>query len=126
MNNAYDFAFFIVLIINNNATTNKVLVFHPVQSSGLHWTADISIMFVIIQSIIQWTPVDSDWTLSPLDFHWTLKSGLQSSLSPVDWTGLDSSGLGIPPATLAWREGHWNPLESTGVHWSPHGLRGGG
>jgi hypothetical protein len=65
--------------------------------------------------------VDSDWTLSPLDWDWTLKSGLQSSWSPVDWTGLDwtgleSSGLGIAPANLAWQESHWNPLESTRVH----------
>ena len=69
------------------------------QSSGLHWT-----------------PLDFDWTLSPLDWDWTLKSGLQSSGSPVDWTGLDSSGLGIVPANLAWQNGHWNPVESTGVH----------
>jgi hypothetical protein len=34
----------------------------------------------------------------------------------LDWTGLESSGLGIAPANLAWQEGHWNPLESTGVH----------
>ncbi|KIJ95210.1 hypothetical protein K443DRAFT_109173, partial [Laccaria amethystina LaAM-08-1] len=33
---------------------------------------------------------------------WTLKSGLQSSGSSVDWTGLDSSGLAIVPANLAW------------------------
>jgi len=83
-------------------------------------------MFVLIQSIFHWTPldstgfhwipVDSDWTLSPLDFDWTLKSGLESSQSPVEWTGLDwtwiqwtghctsQSGL-----SLAW-------LESTGIH----------
>ena len=60
--------------------------------------------------------MDFDWTLSPLDCDWTLKSGLQSSGSPVDQTGLDSSGLGIVPANLAWQIGHWNPLESSGVH----------
>ena len=53
---------------------------------------------------------------SPLDCDWTLKSGLQSGGSPVDQTGLDSSGLGIVPANLAWQIGHWNPLESSGVH----------
>jgi hypothetical protein len=45
---------------------------------------------------------------SPVGVQWT-----------TDWTGLESSGLGIAPANLAWQEGHWNPLESTGVHWSP-------
>ena len=34
----------------------------------------------------------------------------------VQWTGLDSSGLGFVPANLAWQNGHWNPLESSGVH----------
>ena len=58
--------------------------------------------------------MDSDCTQSPLDWDWTLKSGLQSSVGPVDWTGLD-----IAPANLAWQEGHWNPVESTGVQWSP-------
>ena len=37
----------------------------------------------------------------------------------VQWTRLDSSGLGIVPANLAWQIGHWNPLESSGVQWSP-------
>ncbi|EDR06612.1 uncharacterized protein LACBIDRAFT_328451 [Laccaria bicolor S238N-H82] len=31
--------------------------------------------------------------LFPLDWDWTLKSGWQSSGSPVDWTGLDWTGL---------------------------------
>ena len=29
---------------------------------------------------------------------------------------MDWSGLGFVPANLAWQNGHWNPLESTGVH----------
>ena len=41
-------------------------------------------------------------------------SGLQ--WTGLDWTGLDSSGLGFVPANLAWQNGHWNPLESSGVH----------
>ncbi|KIJ99605.1 hypothetical protein K443DRAFT_101910 [Laccaria amethystina LaAM-08-1] len=52
-------------------------------------------MFVIIQSIIQWTPVDSDWTL---------KSGLQSSLSPVDW---------------GFHQPIWPGKRATGINWSP-------
>jgi hypothetical protein len=96
-------------------------MFHSVQSSGLQWTADLGIMFVIIQSLIQWTPVDFDWTLSPLDCDWTLKSGLQSSGSPVDWTGLDWTPVdwalyqSIWPGKMATGI-HWSPLESTGVH----------
>jgi hypothetical protein len=103
-------------------------MFHSVQSSGLQWTADLGIMFVIIQSLIQWTPVDFDWTLSPLDCDWTLKSGLQSSGSPVDWTGLDSGLQWTGHCTSQSGLAKW-PLESTGIHWSPlesHGLRGGG
>ena len=49
---------------------------------------------------IQWTPLDWDWTLK--------------------------SGLGFVPANLAWQNWHWNPLESSGVQWSPYGLCGGG
>ena len=41
---------------------------------------------------------------------------VQWESSGLDWTGLDSSGLGIVPANLAWQNGHWNPLESSGVH----------
>ncbi|KIJ90265.1 hypothetical protein K443DRAFT_116835, partial [Laccaria amethystina LaAM-08-1] len=64
-----------------------------------------------------WTPVDSDWTLSPVDWDWTLKSGLQSSGSPVDWTGLDWTGwTGHCTSQSGLARG---PLESTGVHWSP-------
>ena len=73
---------------------------HSVQSSGVHWTADIGIMFVVIQSIFQWNPVDWDWTL---------KSGLESSESPVDWTGLD----------WALYQPIWPGKRATGIHWSP-------
>jgi hypothetical protein len=65
--------------------------------------------------------VDFDWTLSPLDCDWTLKSGLQSSGSPVDWTGLDWTPVdwalyqSIWPGKMATGI-HWSPLESTGVH----------
>jgi len=34
----------------------------------------------------------------------------------MDWTGLESSGLGIVPASLAWVWPGWSPLESTGIH----------
>ncbi|EDR13064.1 uncharacterized protein LACBIDRAFT_322484 [Laccaria bicolor S238N-H82] len=58
---------------------------------------------------------------SPLDWDWTLKSGWQSSGSPVDWTGLDWTGHSASQSGLV-----RGPLESTGVHWSPYGLCGGG
>ena len=65
------------------------------------------------------------WTLSPLDWDWTQKSGLQSTGSPVESSGLDWTGL---PVDWALYQPVWpgkNPLESTGVHWSPPGIRGG-
>ena len=67
------------------------------ESSGLHWT-----------------PQDFDWTLSLLDWDWTLKSGLQSSGTGLDWTGLQWTGLCTSQFGLA----KW-ALESTGVQWSP-------
>ena len=70
---------------------------------------------------LQWTPLDFDWTLSPLDCDWTLKSGLQSSGSPVDQTGLDWTGHCTSQFGLA----DW-ALESSGVQWSPYRLHGGG
>ena len=42
--------------------------------------------------------------------------GVQWESSGPDQTGLDSSGLGIVPANLAWQIGPWNPVESSGVH----------
>jgi len=56
-------------------------MFHSVQSSGVHWTADIGTMFVVIQSIFQWNPVHSTGL------------GLDSQSSGL---GLDSEkGLGV-------------------------------
>ena len=65
--------------------------------------------------------MDSDWTLSPLDFDWTLKSGLESSQSPVDWTGLDLNPVDWELYQPVWPESglagvHWSPLESTGIY----------
>ena len=75
---------------------------------------------------LQWIPLDFDWTLSPLVWDWTLKRGLQSSGSPVDWTGLDWTGLqwtghctsqfGLARWALESSGVQWSPLESTGVH----------
>ncbi|KIJ90280.1 hypothetical protein K443DRAFT_116811, partial [Laccaria amethystina LaAM-08-1] len=45
---------------------------------------------------------------SPLDWDWTLKSGL------LDWTGVQWTGHCTSQSGLA-----RGPLESTGVHWSP-------
>ena len=44
---------------------------------------------------------------------------------PKNQTGPDFRAL-IVPANLAWQIGHWNPVESSGVQWSPYGLCGGG
>ncbi|EDQ99980.1 uncharacterized protein LACBIDRAFT_334571 [Laccaria bicolor S238N-H82] len=56
---------------------------------------------------VQWNPVDSDWTLSPLYWGWTQKSGLQS----MDWA------LCKPIWPSNWGTGiHRSPLESTGIH----------
>lgn len=44
----------------------------------------------------------------------------------MDWTGLESSGLGIAPANLDWQGGHRNPEGTTGDHCSQDGLCGGG
>jgi hypothetical protein len=70
---------------------------------------------------LQWTPLDFDWTLSPLDCDWTLKSGLQSSGSPVDQTGLDWTGhctsqFGLADWALESTGVQWSPVESSGVH----------
>ena len=60
--------------------------------------------------------MDSDCTQSPLDWDWTLKSGLQSSVGPVDWTGLDwTLHQPIWPGKRATGI-QWSLLESTGVH----------
>ncbi|EDR12089.1 uncharacterized protein LACBIDRAFT_323107 [Laccaria bicolor S238N-H82] len=48
----------------------------------------------------------------PVDWDWTQESGWQSSGSPVDWTGLDSSGLGILPANLACFEKSQSPPDA--------------
>ena len=72
----------------------------PVESSGFHWT-----------------PLDFDWTLSPLDWDWTFKSGLQSSGSPVDWTGLDwALYQPIWPGKMS-TEIQWSPVESIWIMW---------
>ena len=59
-------------------------------------------------------PYGLHWT--PLDFDWTLKSGLQSRGSPVDQTGLDwALYQPIWPGRLGTGI-HWSPVESSGVH----------
>ena len=75
-------------------STMHGIVSSPVESSGFHQT-----------------PVDFDLTLSQLDSDWTLKSGLQSSGSPVDW---------------ALYQPIWPGKMGTGVHWIPYGICGGG
>ncbi|EDR05617.1 uncharacterized protein LACBIDRAFT_329667 [Laccaria bicolor S238N-H82] len=78
------------------------VVYSPVDSTGLHWTAEISIIG------LQWTPVNSDWTLSPLDWDWTLKSGWQSmdwALYQPIWPGKRVTGI------------QWSPLESIWITW---------
>ena len=78
------------------------IVSSPVESSGIHWTT-----------------MDFDWTLSPLDWDWTLKSGLQSSGSPV--VGLAKwaleSGEGKDLHEMCWNVLEW-PLEWAGMGWN--------
>ena len=54
------------------------------------------------------------WTLTGLGLDSQKRLAVQRESSGL--TGLDSSELGIVPANLAWQNGHWNPVESSGVH----------
>ena len=66
------------------------MISNTLDFTGLHWTS--------------------------LDWDWTPKSGLQSSVGPVDWTGLDwTLHQPIWPGKRATGI-QWSPLESTGVH----------
>ena len=65
---------------------------NPVESSGLLWT-----------------PLDFDWTLSPVDWTGLDWTGLQ-------WTGLCTSQFGLAKWALESTGVRWSPVESSGVH----------